>query len=523
MFVRLFSFSPSHSNLPSHSHMDADEAVLHGAALFGANASTAFRLRRFGGADTAPAALALFTAPIDASGRRLAPPTPLTKPLLPWVHPLPARRTAKLTPVKGADGFELILAFDPLSSRRGVPGVPHAATLPFPPKKGQLPHADLVVGTWTVTGVSGKHKDHGGAARVDITFAPTGDGRLTPARVEAVTEYEETYEVKTEIVEEEDKKVEAAATPPPDANATAGNTTAPTPTPAPPKYKIETKKRTRVARAPLTVSGFGLSTPRAPRSDAAALSASLSAAADADAAAAAAAAAKNELEAFILASRAKLDAAAAVAEGDGDDSDTDSADLAAASTPDERGALHAALTDAEDWLYGDGEAEGASAFVAKKEALLKAADPMFTRAAEVRALPAALDEAATVAAAVTADATAWRKARPWLTKDRVDALAADAAALSRLVSKEGAAARKAPPTSPPKLLSGSVTNRTASLEAAWVELKAVPEPKKEEEKKEKKDDKKAKEEKKGDAPSSSKQQQQQQGGADDGDGSHDEL
>lgn len=506
--------------------MDADEAVLHGAALFGANASTAFRLRRFGGADPAPAALALFTTPIDASGKRLAPLTPLPKPLLPWGHPLPARRTAKLTPVKGADGFELILAFDPPSTRRGVPGVPHAASLPFPPKKGQLPHADLIVGTWTVTGVSGKHKDHGGAARVDITFSPTGDGRLAPTRVEAVTEYEETYEVKTEIVEEEDKKVEAA-TPAPDANATAGNTTTPTPTPAPKKYETETKKRTRVARAPLTVTGFGLATPRAPRADAAALAASLSAAAAADAAAAAAAAAKNELEAFILASRAKLDAAAAVAEGDGDDSDADAADLAAASTPDERGALHAALTDAEDWLYGDGEAEGAGAFVAKKEELGKAADPIFTRAAEIRALPAALDEAATVAATVAADATAWRKARPWLPKDRVDGLAADAVALSRLVSKEGAAARKAPPTSPPKLLSGAVADRTAVLEAAWVELKAVPEPKKEEEKKEKKEKRgdDTKEKKKGDAPppSSSKQQQQQSGGADDGDGSHDEL
>ena len=52
------------------------------------------------------------------------------------------------------------------ASKRGVPGVPHAASLP-PVKKGGLPHPDLVVGTWTVTGLTGALADKGGAARVD--------------------------------------------------------------------------------------------------------------------------------------------------------------------------------------------------------------------------------------------------------------------------------------------------------------------------------------------------------------------
>ena len=56
--------------------------------------------------------------------------------------------------------------------------------------------------------------------------------------------------------------------------------------------------------------------------------------------------------------------------------------LKAAATADDRGALHAALTDAEDWLYGEGEGETAAAFSARLATLRGAAEPVFLRARE---------------------------------------------------------------------------------------------------------------------------------------------
>lgn len=45
------------------------------------------------------------------------------------------------------------------------------------------------------------------------------------------------------------------------------------------------------------------------------------------------------------------------------------------------------LNEAEDWLYGDGEAEGAEAFKAKLAELKQVGDPIARRAAELELRP----------------------------------------------------------------------------------------------------------------------------------------
>jgi hypoxia up-regulated 1 len=423
-------------------HMDADEAVLHGAALFGANASTAFRLKRFGGADVAPFAVALSHAPLDAAGGSLAPATRSKQALLPFGRALPARRVAKLSPKDAgakADGWALTVSYDP-ASKRGPPG--DGATL---------------VGEWRVSGLLGALAERGGAQRVEVAFATTPDGRLAPERADAVAEYEEEYEVQVPIVEEEKggkgKKADAKA-----ADAAAKNGTAADP----PKFKTEKRTRTRTARHALKLTG-ALAWPRLAPADAAAVAAALAADAAADATAAANAAAKNELEAYVIDARGRLD-------DEGDEA------LKAAATADDRGALHAALTDAEDWLYGEGEGETAAAFSARLATLRGAAEPVFLRARERADLPPALTAATAAAASATADAKAWKKARPWLPAKEVAGLGKKAAALATLATKDGAAQIRAPPTAPPKLLSADVLTAVAELEAERERLAAVAAP-----------------------------------------------
>lgn len=58
------------------------------------------------------------------------------------------------------------------------------------------------------------------------------------------------------------------------------------------------------------------------------------------------AASKNDLESYIISTREALE----------------EDDVGAVSTPDERGSFQALLTETEDWLYTEGEAEPAATF-----------------------------------------------------------------------------------------------------------------------------------------------------------------
>lgn len=592
-------------------HLDADEAAAHGAALFAANASTAFRLRRFGGADAAPFAQLLSTTVVDAAGRALAPESAAGAPLLPFGKRLPVKRVVKLpgavegvndalsgggevvsasaggggggflkkkktkdaasssdaamtlAPTKKApaaqllspeaDGWLLRVSYDP-ASRRGVP-------------RGL--GEDLTVGTWKVSGLAKaaasldaaalakRARATGGSnarlvsvlgpAKVEVHFRSAADARMEPRRAELVAEFEEEFEVEV-AVKEEKKKSKKDKKEEDDKNSTSSDgsnnsTSAASPSPpapAPAPSKTEKRTRRRTARAPLDLSAApGLAQPRASEQRLAAARAALALFDAADADAAAAAAAKNELEAFIISLRARLDAAnddsgdsgssgssssggSRFEEGEGEEED-DAATLRAVSTPDERGALHSSLTEAEDWLYDEGDGEVAAAFEGRLAALEKSAEGMLGRAAERRALPKALARARRAAARAAADAKAWKggkgkggadddaAARPWLPAKDLDALAASAAALEKFVDKEGTAQLKVKDaTKPPKLTAAAVEEKAAALEAQRLALASVKKPAppkkekeeaKEEAKKEGGDEKKKEEAEKG-APSS---------------------
>ena len=569
-------------------HLDADEAAAHGAALFAANASTAFRLRRFGGGDAAPFAQLLSTTLVDAGGAPLSLEEAAGATLLPFGKRLPAKRVVRLPgAVEGVNdavsgGGEVVAAPTASSSggflkkkKKGASAsaaVASAATTLSPTKKApasQLlaPEADgwllrvsydpesrrgvprglggddLTVGTWRVSGLAKaaasldaaalakKAKASGlgnsrlvsvlGPARVEVHFRSAADARMEPRRAELVAEFEEEFEVEVAVKEEKKKKKEEKNTgdeknstspspsPSSDGDDSAASSPSPSPaaaSPAPKEAKATTKteKRTRkrTARAALDLSAApGLSQPRAGERRLAAARAALALSDAADAEAAAAAAAKNELEAFVISLRARLDAAndesndsgsSGSLDDGGEEEEDDAATLRAVSSPDERGALHASLTEAEDWLYDDGDGESAPAFEARLAALEAAAGGILGRAAERRALPGALVRAREVARRSAAGAAGWRggkggevaeDARPWLPAKDVDALAASAAALEKFLDKEGAAQlRVKDATKSPKVTAAAVEEKAAAVERQRAALagvkKPAPEPKK---------------------------------------------
>ena len=578
---------------PLDRHLDADEAAAHGAALFAANASTAFRLRRFGGGDAAPFAQLLATTVLDSGGRAISAESAAGAPLLPFGKRLPVKRVVKLpgavegvndalsgvgeagsagggggggggtgggvfgskkkkkgaspaatlAPVKKApasqllapeaDGWLLRVSYDP-ASRRGPP-------------RG-VSESDPTVGTWRVSGLAKatasldaaalakRARASGltnsrlvsvlGPARVEVHFRSAADARMEPRRAELIAEFEEEFEVEVAVKEEKKKKEKeedkrekkgdgggdasknSASSSDNSTSASSSPSPAPAPAPATTTTKTKTEKRTRkrTARALLDLTPFpGLRQPRASEKRLAAAKAALALFDAADAEAAAAAAAKNELEAFIISLRARLDAAnddsssensgggGLEVEGGGEAEEDDAATLRAVSSPGERGSLHSSLTEAEDWLYDEGDGEGAAAFEAKLRSLEGAAEGILSRASERWALPKALARARKAAERAAADARSWKEkeggkdARPWLPAREVDALAASAASLEKFAEREGAAQLKAKDaTKAPELTSAAVEEKVAALEAQRLALASVkkPAPPKEETRKE---------------------------------------
>jgi hypoxia up-regulated 1 len=116
-------------------HLDADEAVVLGGALFAANLSTSFRLRKFGMTDVAMYGVAwesdagdLLSAAHAGDGdeqhagggdAKAGGGGPLVKNLLPAGKKLPVKRAVKFSNLT-ADGFSFRLAYNE-SAPHGLP------------------------------------------------------------------------------------------------------------------------------------------------------------------------------------------------------------------------------------------------------------------------------------------------------------------------------------------------------------------------------------------------------------------
>eukprot|EP00775_Hariotina_reticulata_P013787 gene13787-13908_t len=177
---------------------------------------------------------------------------------------------------------------------------------------------------------------------------------------------------------------------------------------------------------------------------------------------AATAKAKNDLEAYIISTREKLE----TEEG-----------LQQVTSEESRVAFTEQLTAAEDWLYGDGETEGAEAFKSKLKDLKAVGDPMARRAAELDLRPqvlSAVKEQLDVADKLIAS---WAEGKPWITEEETKGASEKVEDFKKWLQEQEDAQAKKQLTEEPAFASADVIGKWEVLQKALKKVDGKRQPK----------------------------------------------
>lgn len=146
-------------------------------------------------------------------------------------------------------------------------------------------------------------------------------------------------------------------------------------------------------------------------------------------------------------------------------------------TEEARDAFRSSLTDAEDWLYSDGEAEAAAAFRAKLKTLTAVGDPMTRRAAEYEDRPKVVDAARKAVELDIKVVRGWEASKPYINEtERAGALAKLEAFEGWLADKMAEQAKRAD-TEEPAFTAGQVQVEYAKAAAEFQRLSRRKPPK----------------------------------------------
>lgn len=177
------------------------------------------------------------------------------------------------------------------------------------------------------------------------------------------------------------------------------------------------------------------------------------------------AAAKNTLESYIYATRSSIN----------------EAEVEQVSTDDQREQVRAALAEAEDWLYEQGD-DSSKIFKDKLTSLKDLADPIFFRLAELTELPNAVNTTQTLIAFVRKQVSDYEKNRPWVPESDRTKLLDKVDDLAEWLEEKQTAQAKLTPFEPPVLESEQLYSRLRPIHKASGELaklkKPPPQPKK---------------------------------------------
>lgn len=163
----------------------------------------------------------------------------------------------------------------------------------------------------------------------------------------------------------------------------------------------------------------------------------------------------------------------------------------------QRSAFATALSDAEDWLYSDGEAEGTAAFRKKLKSLTALGEAIELRVRETEARPAAVESAKKwadvtklVRGRVVAQHTqlcthnythqtikTWETTKPWINATDKDALLGKFDAFEAWLAEAVAAQDKLAAHEPPSLTSAVVAAKRQELQRAFQRLNLTRKPK----------------------------------------------
>lgn len=169
---------------------------------------------------------------------------------------------------------------------------------------------------------------------------------------------------------------------------------------------------------------------------------------------------KNNLEGYIYATREKLE----------------SEEYEKISSSQERQSFIEKLDEVQEWLYTDGEDASATKFEERLDSLKSNGDPIFFRFNELTGRPAACELAQKYLGELQQIVHGW-EAKSWLPKERIDKVLKDAENFKKWLAEKEAEQKKTSPFSTPAFTSEEVYEKVFDLQDKVASINRIPKPK----------------------------------------------
>ncbi|RLN08109.1 heat shock 70 kDa protein 17 [Panicum miliaceum] len=189
---------------------------------------------------------------------------------------------------------------------------------------------------------------------------------------------------------------------------------------------------------------------------------------------------KNNLESYIYSMKEKLE---------------ESTDISTVSTEQERESFAEKLNEVQDWLYMDGEDAQANEFKERLDQLKAIGDLILFRLSELKARPAACENARLYLSELQKIVKNWETNKPWLPKKRVDEVVSEADKVKSWLEEKETLQKSTPAHSQPAFTSEEVVDKILDLQDKVASINRIPKPKPKIEKKPAKEEEPANKEK----------------------------
>ncbi|XP_068646814.1 heat shock 70 kDa protein 17-like [Aristolochia californica] len=436
-------------------HLDADEAIVLGAALHAANLSDGIKLnRKLGILDGSSYGVIL-----ELDGVDLLKDENSKQLLVPRMKKLPSKifRTIKCN-----KDFDVLLSYDNANK--------------LPPGFSSEKFAHYVVSGLADATEKYSSRNLSSPIKANLHFSQSRSGIVSFDRAEAVVEISEWVDVPIKNLTLENS---TSATPnisleaSPDNSTNVGNenlilesgvsnSSNPIEEPSSNGVIMEKKLKKRTFRVPLKIEdktlGPGMSLSKASISEAKSRLAVLD---KKDADRRRTAELKNNLESYIYATREKLDT---------------SEEIQKISMEEERKTFSEKLDEVQDWLYTDGEDASATEFQERLDILKAIGDPIFFRLNELMARPAACQVVRRYLGEMQQIVSGWEKKKSWLPKTRIDEVLTEADKLNKWLEEKEAQQKMSSEFSTPVFTSDEVYKKMFELQEKVASVNRIPKP-----------------------------------------------
>ncbi|MQM00420.1 hypothetical protein Taro_033148 [Colocasia esculenta] len=438
-------------------HLDADEAIVLGAALHAANLSDGIKLnRKLGMIDGSP-----YGFTIELDGPDLNKDDTAEQLLVPRMKKLPSK---VFKSIKHNKDFEVSLGYE--------------NTYSLPPGISSQKFAQFAVSGLTDSSEKYATRNLSSPMKANMHFSLSRSGIISFDRAEAVIEYSEWVEVpKKNFTLENATAISPNTTDVSSSNSTEekyesmtvqngsnnssshANEELQTNTEEPTEKKL--KKRT--FRVPLKIveKTVGPGTALSEESYAEAKS-RLETLDKKDAERRRTAELKNNLEEYIYSTREKLE---------------ESSELKKVATDQQRKSFADKLEEVQEWLYTDGEDAPANEFKERLDSLKAIGDPIFFRLSELTARPEACQYARSYLGDLQKIIKDWEENKPWLPKSRIDEVRDDAGKARIWLEEKEEEQNKNSASSTPAFTSSEVYEKVFKLQDKVASVNKIPKPK----------------------------------------------